>query len=125
MKKHKYNNIKTAALSDEISVSEYIANKALLESYRHWEDNVESYPWRMSWHDKLKWFNDNCGIFQCPLCILFNNRGICINCPMGKTTCFKEYNKLCDCINGRTSRKHHVEAARDRLKDECEKRGLL
>lgn len=108
-----------------------IFEKALLESLEHWEENVRNFPYRSSIGCKDNWFRGNCLGTNCPLCRLLgyaNKEGKCWSCPLNdepSSECCDEWKIAADEYNIGDLRKHHIKAVADRIKHECEKRGLL
>lgn len=102
-------------------------NTALLASLRHWEENVDKK--RMG----TLFFTQDCCAETCPLCILFladHDYDTHKECPL----CDNQKEPLKCCVEWLTAARAneaglldiiHIEAMRDRLKLECEKRELL
>lgn len=101
--------------------------KALLDSLERYEKNVREFPYRQSILNKRIWFKLNCLSNKCPLCkiLRFKNKGgQCLGCPLNDKgpECCVEWQTASIVIN---LSKYYIEAIRDRIKLECERRGLL
>lgn len=99
-------------------------NKALLKGLEHWEENARDFPYRQIILNKRRWFKINCLTSKCPLCKIFRFQDRCSGCPLNdkNVECCVEWEAAAIAIN---ISKHHIKSVRDRIKRECEKRGLL
>lgn len=115
-----------------MEASERRINNALVKALAHWQKNVETFPYKRGSDNKEAWLLDNCYREKCELCKLLTevprktNIANCGLCPLNDE---EDSGKCCvewySAVNAFIPFKHHIEAVRDRIKRECEKRGLL
>lgn len=98
-------------------------DRALLKSEKRWDKNLRDCPSLPK--DMHVWFSAVCYGSDCPLCHLYDC--VCENgCPLNDNSvaCCKQWDKAMRRSHHDLPIKRNVRAVRDRIRRECDKRGL-